>query len=182
MKAFETAVGVLALCAVSLTSPGCSNTPKAPDIASNIRSSLNEKGLKDVSVKQDRNNGVITLSGHVPTLPEKMQAETVAKALAGPQVVANEIAVIPAGQEHEVKTVNADLDKGIENNLHAALVQNRLSDGVKYEVHNGVVTLKGNVDSEAKRGDVARLAGSVPFVQQVVNEMQVKNQRATSSN
>jgi osmotically-inducible protein OsmY len=56
-----------------------------------------------------------------------------------------------------------------------------LRDGVAYEVKSRVVTLTGKVDSQSKRRDVARVAASVPNVQQVVNELQVKNQKASSS-
>jgi osmotically-inducible protein OsmY len=52
---------------------------------------------------------------------------------------------------------------------------------VKYAVKNHVVTLTGEVDSQSKRRAVAGVAASVPNVQQVVNELQVKNQKATSS-
>jgi osmotically-inducible protein OsmY len=44
-----------------------------------------------------------------------------------------------------------------------------------------VVTLSGEVDSQAKRAHVEKIASAVPNVQQVVNEMQVKDQKATSS-
>ena len=37
------------------------------------------------------------------------------------------------------------------------------------------------VDSQAKRREAEGVAASVPNVQQVVNELQVKNQKATSS-
>jgi len=117
----------------------------------------------------------------VPTSSDKAQAESIAKSVAGSQVVANEIAVTPAGVEHDAKVINSDVDKGIDKNLDAALVQNRMKEGVSYDVHNGVVTLKGDVDSQNRRNDVARIAESVPYVTQVVNELQVKNQRATSS-
>jgi osmotically-inducible protein OsmY len=45
-----------------------------------------------------------------------------------------------------------------------------------------VVTLSGEVDSQSKRAQAQTIASSVPNVQQVVNELQVKNQKATSSN
>ena len=77
--------------------------------------------------------------------------------------------------------MNSDLDKGIEQNLDAALIQSKLHKGVSYTVKTGVVTLTGEVDSQSKRRDVAKVAGSVPNVQQVVNELQVKNQKASSS-
>jgi osmotically-inducible protein OsmY len=95
--------------------------------------------------------------------------------------VSNQIGVIPPAAESEAKTVNSDLDKGIEENLDAALIQNRLKKGVKYDVKNGVVTLTGEVHSQAKRAQVEKVASAVPNVQQVVNELQVNNQKATSS-
>jgi osmotically-inducible protein OsmY len=96
-------------------------------------------------------------------------------------VVANQIAVIPPGAESDAKTVISDLDKAIEKNLDAALIQNKMNKGVKYSVKNGVVTLTGEVNSQAKRSQVAAVASGVPNVQQVVNELQVKEQKATSS-
>jgi osmotically-inducible protein OsmY len=48
-------------------------------------------------------------------------------------------------------------------------------------VKNGVVTLKGKVPSETKREQVEKLAASIPNVKQVVNELEVKGQKATST-
>jgi hyperosmotically inducible periplasmic protein len=160
---------------------GCSGTTNSPDVSDSIRKSLDQAGLKDVSVSQDRDKGVVTLSGHVPSDGDKAQAESIAKSIAGGQVVSNQIGVVPPAAASEAKTVNSDLDKGIEKNLDAALIQHRLSKGVKYDVKNGVVTLTGEVKSQAKRAQVKNVASAVPNVQQVVNELQVKNQKATSS-
>jgi osmotically-inducible protein OsmY len=77
--------------------------------------------------------------------------------------------------------MNSDLDKGIEQNLDAALIQSKLHDNVKYAVKNHVVTLTGEVDSQSTRQDAEKIAASVPNVQQVVNELQVKKQKASSS-
>jgi len=52
----------------------------------------------------------------------------------------NQIAVLPPGGESDAKNVNSDLDKGIEKNLDATLIQNRLQKGVRYKVKSGVVT------------------------------------------
>lgn len=160
---------------------GCSGTANPPGVAANIRIALDQAGLKKVSVDQDRDKGVVTLGGHVTTDPEKRQAEALAKSLSAGEVVADQIAVLPLGAESDARTMNSDLDKGIEQNLDAALIQNKLRDGVKYTVKSGVVTLTGDVDSQAKRRDSARVAGAVPNVQQVVNELQVKKQKASSS-
>lgn len=178
----------LTLCAASLAllvaaiSGGCSRTfTKSPDVSGNIRQSLDQASFKDVSVSQDRTKGVVILGGQVAADGDKAQAEFLATSLAGGQVVANQIAVIPPGRESAARNVNADLDGGIEKNLDAALIQNKLHESVKYDVKNLVVTLTGDVDSQSKRRWAERIASSVPYVRQVVNELQVKNQKATAS-
>jgi len=161
---------------------GCSATStKSADVSNSIRTSLDAAGLKEVSVRQDRDKGVVTLGGHVATDSDKAGAESLAKSIAGSQVVSNQIAVIPLGNESAAKKVNSALDEGIESNLSAALIQDKLHDSVKYSVKNHVVTLTGEVDSQSKRTRAAEVASSVPNVQQVVNELQVKNQKASSS-
>jgi osmotically-inducible protein OsmY len=77
--------------------------------------------------------------------------------------------------------VNSDLDQGIEKNLDAALIQNKMHHDVKYQVKSGVVTLTGEVNSEDKRTLAEKVAAGVPNVQQVVNDLQVKDQKASSS-
>jgi hyperosmotically inducible periplasmic protein len=159
----------------------CSRTPaKSPDVSDSIRRSLDQAGLKDVSVSQDRDKGVVTLTGNVPADGDKSQAESIAKSIATGQVVADQIVVLPPGNESDTKTVSSDLDKGIEKNLDAALIQYKLQKAVKYEVKSGVVTLTGDVGSESKRTQAEKVASKVPNVQQVVNELQVKHQKASS--
>jgi hyperosmotically inducible protein len=171
----------LTLLAIGATS-GCSGaSAKSPDVSDNIRNSLDQAGFKNVSVKEDRDKGVVTLGGNVTSENAKSQAETLAKSLAGPQVVADEIAVIPVGVEEDAKAVNSDLDKGIEKNLDAALIQNKMHDNVKYEVKSAVVTLSGEVNSQDKRDNAEKVATNVPNVKQVVNDLQVKDQKASSS-
>jgi hyperosmotically inducible protein len=181
MTKLRLSVAMIMLLAVG-TLGGCSATAvKSPDVSDSIRKSLDQAGFKDVSVSQDRDKGVVTLGGQVASDNDKSQAELLAKSFAGVQVVADQIAVIPAGAEKEAKAVNSDLDEGIQNNLDAALIQNRLREKVKYEVKSGVVTLTGEVNSETKRERAEKVATEVPNVQQVVNDLQVKDQKASSS-
>src|SRR5579864_8583520 len=132
------AVGSLIVCSKTST--------KSADVSDRIRQSLDQAGLKAVSVAQDRDKGVVTLSGNVAADADKAQAESIAKSIATGQVVSNQIAVLPPGGESAAKTVNSDLDGGIEKNLDAALIQNKLHKGVTYDVKSGVVTLKGEVN------------------------------------
>jgi len=181
MKTIKLLLTLLSLLALG-TMLGCSRvSAKSPDVSDTIRKSLDEDGLKDVSVGQDRDKGIVTLGGQVPSENDKFRAESVAKSFAGTQVVADQIAVIPAGAEKAARAINSDLDRGIENNLDAALIQNKLRDSVKYEVKSGVVTLTGEVNSEDMRSHAEKVAAGVPNVQQVVNDLQVRNQKASSS-
>jgi osmotically-inducible protein OsmY len=160
MKAFANWPVYLTM-TVAATLIGCSRTANAPDSAASIRTALDQAGFKKVSVDQDRDKGVVTLGGHVATNDEKAQAESLAKSLSAGEVVADQIAVLPLGAESDARTMNSDLDKGIEQNLDAALIQNKLRDGVKYTVKSRVITLTGDVDSQAKRRDTAKVAGEV---------------------
>ena len=181
MKMLPHYIALVALIAAGVLA-GCSSRPaKSPDIAESVRQSLNQAGLKDVTVSQDRDKGVVTLGGHVATEGDRAQAESLARPIAAGQVVAVQIAVVPVGTEKEAKAINSDLDKGIENNLDAALIHNKLHDVVHYSVKNAVVTLTGEVDSQARRAIAETVAAGVPNVKQVVNTVQVKNQKATST-
>jgi len=168
------AIGILAGCSATST--------KSADVTDAVRKSLDQAGFKDVTASQDREKGIVTLGGHVVDEGQKREAASIAQALAVGQVVSNQIAVLPVGAEKDAKAVNSDLDQGIEKNLDAVLIQNKLHDAVKYSVKNHVITLTGEVDSQAKRAQAEALAASVPYVQQVVNELQVKKQKATSTN
>src|ERR1035437_1973526 len=181
MKTFKICLSLLAVVVVG-TLVGCSTTStKAASVSDSIRTPLDQAGFKDVSVTQDRDKGIVTLGGHGARDGDKAQAESIARSMAGTQVVANQIAVIPPGVENEAKTLNSDLDKGIESNLDAALIMDNLHQGVKYTVKNHVFTLTGERDSQQKRARAEAVASAVPNVQQVVNVLQVKDQKATST-
>ena len=181
MKMLKPCWSLLAIVLVP-TLAGCSATStKSADVSSQIRTSLDQAGFKDVSASQDRDKGVVTLGGNVAAESDKSQAESIARSIAGAQVVSNQIAVIPPGVEREAKKVNSDLDKGIGSNLDAALIKDRLHESVKYAVKNHVVTLTGEVDSQSKRVRAGEVASAVLNVEQVVNELQVKGQKASSN-
>jgi osmotically-inducible protein OsmY len=175
---FKTYAGVLALSVMALA--GCARRNESPAVADNIRKSLDQAGLKSVSVSQNRDIGVVTLTGNVPTDAAKSQAESIAKNAAGGQVVSDQIAVVPPNGS-QTKTLYADLDKGIQDNLDAALIQNKIPGSIRHSAKNGVVTLTGSVDSDNARQEAQQVASSIPNVQEVVNELQVKKHKATAT-
>ena len=153
---------------------------KSPDVADSVRKTLDQSGLKDVSSTQDRDKGVVTLGGHVSNEEDKARAQTLAKAIAGTQVVANQIEVLPTGDK-DASRVNTELDRAIEHNLEAAFVADKLEDQVKFSVTSKTVTLTGNVRSHSVRARAEAVAKAVPNVEQVVNELQITKRKATSS-
>lgn len=167
--------------ALALTA-GCNQRQaKSPDVKDNIKQSLQQAGLRDVGVDQDRDKGVVTLSGTVNSEADKSQAESIAQAGAAGEVISNQIAVRPPGRESTAKDVQSDTDKAIEKNVDAELVKHHWSHNVRYDVKEGVVTLKGKVSSQSQRNLVEKVVKETPNVTQVVNEIEVRNQKASSS-
>lgn len=180
MNSLRTAVTFL-LTAILAVALGCSTQTKSPDVSENVRHALDQAGLGSISVSQDRDKNVVTLKGNVGSDDDKQRADTIAKANAGSAVVANEIGVRPSGDEGTAKKVESKLDSGIDKNLEAKLIQQKLNREVSYDVTNGVVTLKGSVPSEQQRSSVEKIAKQVPNVKQVVDELEVKGQKATTT-
>ncbi len=159
---------------------GCSSN-QSPDVTGPVREELNAIGLRDVSVSQDRAAGVVTLSGTVVTEAEKTAAATAAQRVAGNQVVANEIVVTPPGGERAAEDVSSALDEGIDSNMKALMIRMGEPADVNYDVNAGVVRLTGSVTSQATRAEIEKAAAAVPNVTQVVNELQVSEQKATTT-
>ena len=79
MRTFPVCLASLALLVVGIL-VGRSPTPtQSPDVSDAIRKSLDQAGLKDVSVAQDREKGVVTLAGQVAAEGDKSQAESISE-------------------------------------------------------------------------------------------------------
>lgn len=181
LKHFRSLGPIVLAAALALTA-GCNQQQaKSPDVKDNIKNSLQQAGLRDVSVSQDRDKGVVTLAGTVASEADKSQAESIAQSGAAGEVISNQIAVRPPGQESMAKDIQSDTDKAIEKNVDAALIKHRWNHDVRYDVKQGVVTLKGKVNSQSQRKLVEKVVASTPNVTQVVNEIEVKDQKASST-
>ena len=152
-----------------------------PDVTGIVKDALKAHNLTDVKVSEDSEKGVVTLSGDVSSEQEKADAETLAKQNANGLIIANEIGVRPEGVEGEAKKVDQNLDKGIEDNFRAALTANGMDNQhVHFTSTNGVITLKGDVDTPSQREAAEKMAAKIPNVAQVVNELQVKGAKKSS--
>jgi hyperosmotically inducible protein len=155
---------------------GCNRTTRHPDVKDTVDTAMTRNNLGVVKVSQDRDKGVITLSGDVETDDQKSQAETVAAQAAPGYTISDQIGVRPIGQEGQAKAVDNSLDNGIEDNYKAALKahQNLDDQSISYDAKNGTLVLKGSVRTNAQKAEAQKLAKSVPNVKEVVNEIEVK--------
>jgi osmotically-inducible protein OsmY len=141
----------------------------------NVQKALEQADLKDVTVSEDRDKNTITLGGTLHSDDAKRNAGQVAQAAAGSRVIANEISVQPVGAQSEAKDMASNLDGAIEKNYKAALIAKGLDkQHIRFDAKNGVLTLKGSVNSAPQRQEAQQLAQAVPNVQQVLNQIDVK--------
>jgi hypothetical protein len=154
---------------------GCSSNRNNPSLKDNVERSLKQADLQNVTVTEDRDRNLITLGGTVHSPEAKGRAAEVAKAAAPSRVIANQISIQPVGQESAAKKISKDVDSAIEKQYQAVLIANHLDNqDIHYKASNGVLTISGKVDTSDDRQTAQQLAASVPNVQQVINELQVK--------
>lgn len=118
----------------------------------------------------------MTLSGDVETEDKKAQAESVAKQAAPDYTIANQIGVRPIGMESQAKSVDSDLDGGIEDNCKAMLKAHKNLDkqSISCSAKNGTLTLSGSVKTPGQKTEAEKLAKKIPNVKETVNEIEVK--------
>jgi hyperosmotically inducible protein len=162
---------------------GCtSDKASTPDVKDQVSKALANAGYKDVKVATNNDKQLVTLTGDVKTQEDKEKANELAKTAAGGYVVSNEVGVRPEGVEGAAKKIDSNVDDAIEKDFKAVIIANRLEkQHIRYDAKNGVLTLKGDVDTPVQRTQVEKLAATVPNVQQVVNELDVKGAKRRSS-
>lgn len=178
-------LGLMAAAFVSLfLLVGCNRQDQHADVKDAVDSAMTRNNLGVVKVSQDRDKGVLTLTGDVDSDAKKAQAEQVAKQTAPEYAVANELAVRPPTADNsQNKAIDNSLDKGIEDNFKAALKSHKNLDdqSIHYDAKNGTLVLKGSVKTASQRLEAMKLAKKVPNVKEVVNEIQVQGGKNTSA-
>ncbi len=161
---------------VTFALAGCNRKSQHPDVKAKVDTAMTRNDLGVVKVSQDRDKGVLTLTGDVETPDQKTQAENIAAQAAPGYTVSNEIGVRPVGAESQAKAVDSSLDDGIENNFKAALKAHKNLDdqSISYDAKNGTLVLTGSVKTRAQKSEAQKLAKAVPEVKEVVNEIEVK--------
>ena len=133
---------------------GCNKQTQHPDVKDAVNSAMTQNGLGVVNVSQDRDKGLITLSGDVETPDKKAEAENLVRQAAPGYTVANEIGIRPIGQESQAKSVDKNLDSAIEDNFKAELKAHKNLDdqSIHYSAKNGTLDEWQREDRRAARG------------------------------
>jgi hyperosmotically inducible protein len=146
-----------------------------PDEKSAVTGSLSTNNLNSVNVSQDRQKGVMTLTGSVDSDNLKSQAELLARQAAPDYTIADEIGVRPPGDD-EAGAAASKRDSAIEDNFEAEIKEHKsLNDqSISCSAKNGTLVLTGSVKTAHQKEEAEKLAKNIPNVQQVVNELEVK--------
>jgi osmotically-inducible protein OsmY len=121
-------------------------------------------------------DGVVTLSGHVPSLFERVEAEKVAGSVRGVRAIVNLMSV-------ELGGVSQTSDERLAQQAYSRLASNSSvpEDRLHLAVNNGVVTLHGDVDwpfqLDAALKDLQRLGAIRELHSDVVVRPPVKPER-----
>jgi len=122
-----------------------------------------EHGEIDVAAR----DGIVTLTGRVPTLVDRLAAEEAAGRIAGVRAIANEIVV--------VRSDDTPTDSAIARAAIWALEQNEAvaHESIRLAVDRGLVRLTGSVPLSHNRDEAERLISHLRGVTEVVNEISV---------
>ncbi|MHB8126966.1 MAG: BON domain-containing protein [Desulfitobacteriaceae bacterium] len=112
--------------------------------------------------------GIVTLLGHVGTQSTERQAKRLASQVRGVKEIRSEISF------HEKTVDNATLVNRVENALAASPWVNALE--IKSSAHNGLITLRGLVDTQEELEWAVDTAYQVPGVKVVVSELISRHQ------
>ena len=134
------------------------------DIATDAVNALQHHVTVADAVQITVHGGLLTLSGHVPTLFHRAVAEKAVRYIRGVKAVANRIQVVPA-------VTATDVRREIARALHRdATVDSR---AIEVTVHNNVVTLSGHVRTWQERESAERAASHAPGIRAVENRLVV---------
>ena len=173
MRTFVRFVGASALSlAIGVGASACNTTHnEANNAGDRVEKALEDANMRDVNVDFDRDANVVHLKGKVASADQKQQAERIAETAVGTSgKVLNELE-IEGMDEDRMETV----DDQIKNRLNDAVKANaRLADqSIDFYVNNGVVTVTGEVASQAQKDQISQLVKGTPGVKDFANELTI---------
>lgn len=157
---------VLVACALLV---GCGGRP---DTKENVEKALEQANIDNVAVAVDDNENLVHLKGTVGTMSDRTRAEEVAAAAVGTSGrVLNELTV------EGLNTDTADdLDDEILDTLDRMIDNDPVlkERNVNFEVHNGAVTVKGEVRNAEEKNRVGQIVKAAPGVKDFANALEIR--------
>jgi hyperosmotically inducible periplasmic protein len=120
-------------------------------------------------INVDTSNGVVTLSGAVPTAAEKSEAERIARNTQGVTQVVNNLTV-ERGESANGGTFD---DAAILTSIKSQYVANGIF-GTNVDVKNGEVTITGAVDNAQEKSKAEQIARQTSGVKSVKNQLTIQ--------
>src|SRR5262245_26318672 len=120
-------------------------------------------------INVDTSNGVVTLSGEVPTAAEKAEAERLARNTQGVTQVVNNLSV----ERGESANGGTFSDAAILTSIKSQFVTNGII-GTNVDVKNGEVTITGEVDNAQEKSKAEQIARQASGVKSVKNQLTIK--------
>lgn len=178
-------LGPLAILAGTLTIAGCLNGSH-PDNKAAVYQALANHELISVVVTQNREKGVIRLTGIVGSADRKARAEDLAEQAAPGYTIENQIRIDSSGLQSMINQaeVKSKSDSDIENRYKDSIQMHKNLDKrtIQYSANNGTLYLKGAVKTAQEKKEAEELARKIPNVQHVVNEIQVIHGKPSPAN
>lgn len=164
---------------LALTLAGCaSQVVDDVGISAKVKSKLAaDRETSAIKIGVDTINGVVTLSGVVPTEREKAKAEQLARTTEDVKQVVNNITVNPASigaTNAGEKAEEAISDATILTRIKAKLLTEGIT-GTNVDVANGAVTLKGQVANAKQVTQAADIVRTTNGVKSVDNQLTAKS-------
>lgn len=175
MRTFDRLIAVAALSlSIGVGAAACTGNTNN-DTGDRVEKALDDANLADVNVDYDRDANVVHLKGKVDSADQKQQAERIAETAVGTSgKVLNELTVEGANEDR-METV----DDQIKNRLNDAVRTNeRLAEqSIDFYVNNGVVTVTGEVETQAQKDQIGQLVKGTPGVKDFANELTISKDK-----
>ncbi len=161
---------VVAVVALGVMLAACSRNTNDPK--DRVDKALSDANIKGVHTSYDRDADVIHLTGTVDSADAKQRADQLATSAVGTSgKVLDELKV----QGMDEKPIS-DQDSLIRDTLKDQVNQDQVlrDRDIKFDVNNGVVTVKGDVRTPEEKSQVTEMVRNVSGVKQLANELDVK--------
>ena len=160
---------------VSLASSSVLAASADSTITAKAKLALWTSDVRSRDVNVDTNDGIVTLSGKVPSAEQKAMAEKKARSVDGVKDVKSYLQIVPVAEEKRVERSDKEIKEAVKTALKndPSLEDSKIS--VK-DVSKGVVTLEGEARTYSDHLRAVGLVDRTPGVKRVASD--VKNPKS----